>query len=106
MFFVLLKIAIILGKNDPEKMDPKLFLPLVDNKLFPEKVRKFFQFGVAEFEPSLDENDAIKKHPDIVKANSLQHQNGQKKELDEQYTTYDEKNLLHESTDTDMNITL
>ena len=88
-------------------MDPKLFLPLVDNKIFPEGVRKFFQFGVAEFEPSLgDDDDAITKHPKIVKANSLQHRNGQKKELDEQYTSYNEKKLLREGTDTDMNITL
>ena len=85
-------------------MDPKLFLPLVDNKIFPKSVRKFFQFGVAEFEPSLDDDDAIKKHPKIDKVNSMQHRNEQKKELYELYTSYDEKKRMYEGSD--MNIAL
>jgi len=40
--------SIILGKNDPKKMNPLLFMPLVDNKNFSEKVRKFFRFGVPD----------------------------------------------------------
>jgi len=31
-------------------MDPKLFLPVVDNKCLPEKIRTFFRFGVPVYE--------------------------------------------------------
>lgn len=34
------------GPNKPESMDPKLFLPFVDHKCLPNKVRSFFRFGV------------------------------------------------------------
>ena len=50
------------GKNDPKKMDPALFVPLVDNKMLPETIRKFFRFGVPEYEPEMDdvmEEDSI-----------------------------------------------
>lgn len=30
-------------------MDPKLFLPIMNNKYLPEKLRKFFRFGVPEY---------------------------------------------------------
>ena len=35
-----------LGINDPKTMDPNLFLPLIDNKYLPSKVRNFFRLGV------------------------------------------------------------
>lgn len=36
------------GARNPSESDPKLFIPLLDNPLFPEKVRRFFRFGVPE----------------------------------------------------------
>ena len=36
------------GPNNPEKLNPALFVPFVSNPIFPEKVRKFFRFGVRE----------------------------------------------------------
>ena len=76
-------------------MDPKLFLPLVDNKIFPESVRLFFRFGVAEFKSNLD-NDVIKKQAKIVRENSVQPYNEQDKEINEHYTFNDEKKRLYE----------
>jgi len=31
-------------------MDPQLFMPILDNKIFPTKLKKFFRFGVPELE--------------------------------------------------------
>ena len=39
------------GPSNPESMDPVLFLPLVDNEHLPEKIRKFFRFGVPDIPP-------------------------------------------------------
>jgi len=55
--------SLIIGKNDPKKMNPLLFVPLIDNKRFPEKTRKFFRFGVPcieEKEQEYIEGDALK----------------------------------------------
>ena len=44
-------------------MNPLLFVPLIDNKRFPEKTRKFFRFGVPcteEKEQEYIEGDALK----------------------------------------------
>ena len=38
------------GANDPKMADPNLFVPVVDNKLLPESVRRFFRFGVPHLE--------------------------------------------------------
>ena len=35
-----------LGANKPSELDPKLFIPLIENEIFPASVRKFFRFGV------------------------------------------------------------
>lgn len=37
-----------IGANNPGDMDPKLFIPLIDNKLLPKMLRSFFRFGVPE----------------------------------------------------------
>ncbi|CAK8683331.1 unnamed protein product [Clavelina lepadiformis] len=34
------------GANKPSELDPKLFIPLIENEIFPASVRKFFRFGV------------------------------------------------------------
>ena len=36
------------GTNKPTESDPKLFVPFIDNPCLPERVRKFFRFGVPE----------------------------------------------------------
>ena len=38
------------GPNKPKHMDPQLFMPILDNKIFPSKLKKFFRFGVPELE--------------------------------------------------------
>ncbi|XP_078484211.1 sodium-coupled monocarboxylate transporter 2-like [Ciona intestinalis] len=38
--------SLLTGVNDPKKMNPKVFVPLIDNSCFPESVRQFFRFGV------------------------------------------------------------
>lgn len=40
--------SFITGHTPGSKADPKLFVPLVDLDILPEKVRKFFRFGVPE----------------------------------------------------------
>ncbi|XP_078483735.1 sodium-coupled monocarboxylate transporter 1-like isoform X1 [Ciona intestinalis] len=41
-----LLVSIITGANDPRKSNPDVFVPILDNKCFPESVRYFFRFGV------------------------------------------------------------
>ncbi|XP_078484212.1 sodium-coupled monocarboxylate transporter 1-like [Ciona intestinalis] len=41
-----LLVSIITGANDPQKSNPDVFVPILDNKCFPESVRHFFRFGV------------------------------------------------------------
>ena len=36
------------GANKPSDADPRYFMPFIDNPIFPEKVRRFFRFGVPE----------------------------------------------------------
>ncbi|XP_076825675.1 sodium-coupled monocarboxylate transporter 2-like isoform X1 [Clavelina lepadiformis] len=38
--------SFVTGHNDPSKLDPRLFMPIVDHHILPEKVRNFFRFGV------------------------------------------------------------
>ena len=38
-------------------MNPALFVPIVDNSCLPEKVRKFFRFGVPEIPEKNTEED-------------------------------------------------
>jgi len=38
------------GKNKPEEMDPKLFVPILDHHCLPDKLRIFLRFGVPEIE--------------------------------------------------------
>ena len=92
------KIFYFSGKNDPKKMNPKLFLPLLDNKIFPERVQRFFRFGVAEYKPDNTEN--INDHSKIIKERLLLKHNGKDKEDSEKkYTTFDEKKFSCEETD-------
>ncbi|CAK8683876.1 unnamed protein product [Clavelina lepadiformis] len=49
--FVGLLVSFITGPSNPKSMDPVLFLPLVDNEHLPEKIRKFFRFGVPDIPP-------------------------------------------------------
>jgi len=79
-------------------MDPKLFLPLVDNKILPKCVRKFFRFGVAELKHSVYD-DEIEKHPKIVKENLSQYHNGKKQESEDLYASNDEKKRLYKGID-------
>jgi len=55
------------GANNPEKANPDLFAPIVDSKRLPEKVRKFFRFGVPE---RLKEQDEEIKLP-VQKTNGV-----------------------------------
>ncbi|XP_078483824.1 LOW QUALITY PROTEIN: sodium-coupled monocarboxylate transporter 1-like [Ciona intestinalis] len=41
-----LLVSIITGANDPRKSNPDVFVPILDNKCFPESLRHFFRFGV------------------------------------------------------------
>ena len=81
------------GKNDPEDMDPILFLPLVDNKLFPESVRNFFRFGVPEYEPKVETDE---KHPKLLKENLFL------KNSEKPVERLDEKTHLYEGTELDI----
>nr|XP_039256866.1 sodium-coupled monocarboxylate transporter 1-like [Styela clava] len=40
--------SFISGHTPASKATPRLFVPIIDNKIFPSKVRKFFRFGVPE----------------------------------------------------------
>lgn len=41
------------GANQPKNMDPKLFVPLVDNINLPKNIRDFFRFGVPSDEKKM-----------------------------------------------------
>ncbi|XP_078484209.1 sodium/iodide cotransporter-like [Ciona intestinalis] len=41
-----LLVSVITGANDPRKSNPDVFVPILDNKCFPESLRHFFRFGV------------------------------------------------------------
>ena len=34
------------GANNPQNADPELFVPIISNPVLPQKIRKFFRFGV------------------------------------------------------------
>ncbi|XP_078490254.1 sodium-coupled monocarboxylate transporter 2-like isoform X1 [Ciona intestinalis] len=48
-------VSLITGNNNTEKMDPKLFVPIIDNQCFPANVRRFFRFGVPPLGPENEE---------------------------------------------------
>nr|XP_026696729.1 sodium-coupled monocarboxylate transporter 2-like [Ciona intestinalis] len=60
--------SFITGANKAEDMNPELFVPIIDNKIFPEKVRKFFRYGVPEMKYA-DEEEMfkLKPEPEITK---------------------------------------
>ncbi|CAK8694692.1 unnamed protein product [Clavelina lepadiformis] len=43
-----LLVSFVTGANKPSDADPRYFMPFIDNPIFPEKVRRFFRFGVPE----------------------------------------------------------
>ena len=45
------------GRNNPAKMDPKLFVPFFYGRILPKAVRSFFRFGVPEYVDSTKENN-------------------------------------------------
>uniref|UniRef100_H2Z777 Sodium-dependent multivitamin transporter n=1 Tax=Ciona savignyi TaxID=51511 RepID=H2Z777_CIOSA len=57
-----LLISFISGANKPSESDPRLFVPLFDNKRLPEKLRNFFRFGVPELKEQHEANDAEEQH--------------------------------------------
>ena len=58
-------------------MDPSLFIPLINHKIFPQIIRRCFRFGVPEYEekPSLDDDEkkpfSISNNSSVVKKHLL-----------------------------------
>uniref|UniRef100_H2YAS1 Sodium-coupled monocarboxylate transporter 1 n=1 Tax=Ciona savignyi TaxID=51511 RepID=H2YAS1_CIOSA len=52
--FIGLLVSFATGANDPKKMDPKVFVPIIDNQCFPKNIRHFFRFGVPMPKPEND----------------------------------------------------
>ncbi|CAK8694773.1 unnamed protein product [Clavelina lepadiformis] len=54
-------VSLLTGANKPKHMDPKLFVPFVDNKHLPDKIRTFFRFGVPEIKMIKDQSLSAKE---------------------------------------------
>ena len=49
------------GANKPSDADPRYFMPFIENEILPEKVRRFFRFGVPEDIKMSDHSEVTEK---------------------------------------------
>ncbi|XP_078481188.1 sodium-coupled monocarboxylate transporter 2-like [Ciona intestinalis] len=63
-------VSFITGANRAEDMNPELFVPIIDNKILPENIRKFFRYGVPEMKYA-DEEEMFKLKPEPEKTKTI-----------------------------------
>lgn len=66
-------VSLLTGFSKPSKASPELFVPILDNKILPEKIRKFFRFGVPDISPVEETKQSLpeEQNGDVVSEDNL-----------------------------------